>query len=165
MAENNDESLKQESAIEESAKKLREAKDRIFKETVNLAGFKEKRIVEQFYSPDKAFEKDKTIVIMESSSTGDRKVHIGELTQFLSYCSNDKQYDEYYFVLYLSGKSKSAPKANTEIKRLQKFYDSFSICKTQRIRIKKIAIVNQPDDKELESLTLAKVNDYEGIVL
>ena len=67
-------------------------KDKKFKES-KLAGFKKGAIPDgewkKNYTPDLVFEKKegnkKTIVILESSASGDRKVHIGELTQFLSF--------------------------------------------------------------------------------
>lgn len=56
------------------------------------------------YTPDSVCGDENTEFILESSSTFDRKVHIGELIQFLTYVSTTRnRKPNYFFVLFLCG--------------------------------------------------------------
>ena len=68
-----------------------------------VIGFEEYKLEEdwgEFYKPDLVFTKDKIIIFLESSSTGDRKPHVGELTQFLSFV-NCNLINLMSFIMYL----------------------------------------------------------------
>lgn len=117
----------------------------------------------ELYRPDVVVKKDKTMVIMESSSTGDRKAHIGELTQFLEYVSSDTEFEEFYYVLFLCGSAKNSPKKETELLRLQFYYDSFPISKRARDKIKGIYI--KEEASKVLTLTLDEIKGYDHISL
>ena len=59
-------------------------KDKNFKSNFNIKGFTKKQYSESYYNQDLYFENDDEVVFIEHSSTGDRKVHIGELCQFVT---------------------------------------------------------------------------------
>ena len=132
-------------------------KDADFKNEVSIEGYAPvdfKTVdADNMYHPDAVFEKGGHLVILESSSTNDRKPHIGELMQFLSFVSKDDKYKEYSFALFLCGKGKGRPKVSTEIKRLQHYYDSFPISKAVRDKIKEIAVAEQEGmDLKIETI-------------
>lgn len=139
--------------------------DKEFKQS-KIEGFSKFNIQEswkEFYYPDLTMSKEKTIVIMESSSTGDRKVHIGELIQFLSYVASDSDFDEYYLVIFLCGNGKNPPAEDSEIRRLQFFYDKFPISREKRNKIKGI-YVKKEVSKAL-ALKFSEIKKYKGLSL
>ncbi|MEK5115141.1 hypothetical protein [Bacillus sp. FSL R5-0677] len=107
-------------------------KDRIFKDNFEIKEMKKiretfKYIEERektFYTPDLIFEGIDNIVVLEHSSTGDRKVHIGELTQFIEYSVNSDSGSKKSLIIFLDGKSKNAPKKEIEQKRLKFYVDN-----------------------------------------
>lgn len=115
-------------------------KDVEFKNKCNFEGYKKIQIRRKFYSPDCVFEKENVIIVAESSSTGDRKVHIGELIQFIEYAHSMKNKDFYYF-LFLCGENVTSPRAETEKPRLKHYYDSYAVNKSDNI--KGIYVVDQ----------------------
>lgn len=139
--------------------------DKDFKQS-QIEGFEKLNLPKEWrekYNPDVAVKKDKTVIIMESSSTGDRKVHIGELAQFLAFVNSDTEYEEFYYVLLLCGVSENSPKEATELSRLQFYYDNYPISKNKREKIKGIYIKEEKSDKL--TLTLDEIKKYECISL
>lgn len=132
-----------------------------------VIGFEEYKLEEdwgEFYKPDLVFTKDKIIIFLESSSTGDRKPHVGELTQFLSFVNcNYNKFDEFYYVLILCGNGKSPPKDDRELKRLQFFYDRFALLPCARKKIKGIYVKNQ--ESATLSIMLEEIQNYTSIIL
>ena len=123
----------------------KKSKDRSVKESLAINGFekinnKKEVIFSEFYNPDILFVNDKKIIVVESSSTGDRKVHIGELFQFLVFAVNNAKYEEFYFLLDLCGQGKNRSTSENEIKRLQYYFNNFPISQDNKLKIKKIAI-------------------------
>ena len=59
-------------------------KDKNFKEEFEIEGFNKEKYNEEYYNPDLYFKNENEVVFVEHSSTGDRKVHIGELCQFVT---------------------------------------------------------------------------------
>lgn len=117
-------------------------KDAKIKNKCNFEGYEKIKIKHDFYKPDCVFENGKDVIIVESSSTGDRKVHIGEMVQFIEYASSMKD-KCFYFVLFLCGTSKTSPKANTVKGRLEYYYSSCAINKNDNI--KGIYVVEQKE--------------------
>lgn len=150
-----------------------QGKDSEFKENINLvptfdrvedfsAVFPEES---NFYRPDAVFKKDDTVVILESSTTNDRKVHIGELIQFLTFVKNDKKFAAFYFVLFLAGDGEKSPKQDKEIERLQHYFDCYQMQDKMKAKIKKIAIAKQPQKEELGQLTIERIKSFDGLSL
>ncbi|WOC33500.1 MULTISPECIES: hypothetical protein [Caproicibacterium] len=80
---------------------------------------------------------------MESSSTGDRKVHIGELMQFLTFVSLEyANIKNISFILFLCGSGKNPPTVNTEYTRLKYFFDNYHIKPEALKKIKGIYITD-----------------------
>ena len=89
-------------------------KDCEFKKSLAVANFNEREIkkeeLDEYYKPDKILENMDSVIFFESSSTNDRKVHIGELCQFLAYLNKGiENKSNIYFVLFLCGTSKYPP--------------------------------------------------------
>lgn len=77
----------------------------------------------EFYCPDVFLKKqDKEFIILEHSSTGDRKVHIGELAQVLVY-AKDNPDKKFTYILVLDNTSKDGPTVKREKQRLKFYYD------------------------------------------
>lgn len=139
-------------------------KDTEFKENVKVQGFKDitKEIEpKKLYHPDKVFEKDTTVIVFESSSSGDRKTHIGEMIQFFSYIVPNTKWEKCYYVLYLCGE----PDEKNEFDRLQSIYDSFPFSKNNREKIAAICIQDQPSNEELRELTIEKITKLNKLLL
>lgn len=155
-----------EEQLNEEYKKLNERKDKAFKERISVQGFSEYKLVAkaigEFYNPDKILENEDSIIFFESSSTGDRKVHIGELIQFLTYVSLGVEKRHIFFVLFLCGESKSSPSVDSEIQRLRYYYKNYSMKNTEREKIKGIYIVNQKD-VNIAELTIEKIKTFKRI--
>lgn len=140
-------------------------KDKNFKEKVSVDGFNDALINKsEYYHPDKVLANDDTIIIMECSSTYDRKTHIGELSQFL--CHINTCYDEkrYILVIFLSCVGPNAPKATTEKERLQSIYNSTAISPLSRKKIKGIYIADY-DESSIDSLSIDIIAGYESLSL
>lgn len=71
----------------------------------------------EFYTPDVVLKiSDNYLIIIEHSSTNDRKTHIGELLQAYEYCyANNK---DILFLLILNGANDNSPKVEKETDRL-----------------------------------------------
>lgn len=139
-------------------------KDMDFKNNVKTEGFNditEEIELGKLYNPDKVFERGETVVVFESSSTGDRKVHIGEMIQFLSNIVPNSRWKECYFVLFLCGK----PDQYNEINRLQNIYDSYPPSKNNRNKIAGIYVQRQPSDDELKELAIEKIKGFGRLTL
>lgn len=140
-------------------------KDKTFKDRVKVKGYEEYVINHndfQYYIPDKVLRNKDSIIILESSSTGDRKVHVGELTQFLTYVSCCNENLDFYFVLFLCGNSNNSPKKESEKERLKYYYNNYSIKNIDRKKIKGIYVANQ-NATNIEELTLEKIKTFERI--
>lgn len=74
-----------------------------------------------YYNPDGFFKYKDKYFIFEHSSTGDRKTHLGELLQAYT-CSKKFKY-ELIFILILDNQHPTAPKKESEDKRLNYFLD------------------------------------------
>ena len=134
-------------------------KDRKFKRSISISGYlplKFKCAVDSKYTPDRVYGDDITEFILESSSTSDRKVHIGELIQFLTYVSTTKNRKQnYYFILFLCGKADNPPRADLECKRLKIYFDHFPMTEIVKSSIAGIYVV----DQKMVSMNLTK-NDF-----
>lgn len=122
-------------------------KDIDFKRSISILGYSSLEFACEFdskYAPDVVYGDDTTEFILESSSTSDRKVHIGELIQFLIYVSTtgDRK-QNYYFILFLCGESNNRPSAVLECKRLKAYFDNFPITETIKSSIAGIYVVDQ----------------------
>jgi len=140
--------------------------DKQFKDNLKMEGFSNRKDTEslgEFYKPDVVLENIDTVVFFESSSTGDRKVHIGELTQFFIYInSGAEQKENVYFVLFLCGNSKTSPTVDTEYDRLRYYYKNFSMKNSEHDKIKGIYIANQ-SESDITKLTLDDIKRYKRI--
>ncbi len=142
----------------------KQGKDKKFKENIKVEGYEEYKTKNEqffkFYHPDKILKKDNSIIILESSSAGDRKVHIGELTQFLTYVSCCDRNIDIYFVLFLCGDSKTAPKVENEIERLRYYYNNYPMKNSDREKIKGVYINWQ---NEVGTLTLEQIKKFDRV--
>ena len=140
--------------------------DSEFKANLQMKGFTkriDKQLLGEFYAPDMIMENGDTVIFFESSSTGDRKVHIGELTQFLTYMTSGvEQKENVYFVLFLCGNSKTSPTVDTEYDRLRYYYKNFSMKNSEHDKIKGIYIANQ-SESNITKLTLDDIKRYKRI--
>jgi hypothetical protein len=141
-------------------------KDSEFKSQVKVCNYNSVDLSDlgKYYHPDLTLENKSHLIIFESSSTGDRKVHIGELVQFLTYINSNSIYNEYSFILSLCGASETSPSIQEEIGRLQYYYDSFPLSKVKRSQIKKIAVVDQ-NDFDWANLDEEIISSMKGIQL
>ena len=100
-------------------------RDKTFKENFTIKGttLLDENIIKnyRYYKPDLIFEDSNEIVVLEHSSTGDRKTHIGELTQFFDFANTYKTNKWFSFIIFLDGVSENSPKVDDEVKRL-KYY-------------------------------------------
>lgn len=95
-------------------------KDKNFKSNFNIKGFTKKQYSESYYNPDLYFENDDEVVFIEHSSTGDRKVHIGELCQFVTATSKLPK----NMILVLDGEGENSPSVEGEKDRLKYYFES-----------------------------------------
>ncbi len=95
---------------------------------------------EEYFTPDLAFKKSKHILIVEQSSTNDRKVHIAELVRFLIFASENSGFTKFSFLLILTGKGESSPKVKEETSRLQFIYNSYPLSEEIKSKIQHIVI-------------------------
>ncbi|NEZ47939.1 hypothetical protein FDF74_12180 [Clostridium niameyense] len=110
-----------------------------------------KNKLNDYYTPDSIFYDKDNEIILEHSSTGDRKVHIGELTQFIEYAINSPNDKKKSLIIFLDGSSKHAPKVEKEHDRLKKYIDDLFIYLNLKY-INFIGIVKY--SKELNNLDL-----------
>lgn len=146
-------------------------KDTAFKNDVQVKGYKEYNIsnlttdIWDYYQPDKIFtsiNNKMEFIVMESSSTGDRKVHIGELLQFLTFVSSKDIYiEKATYILFLCGKGKSSPTVNGEYNRLKYYFDNYPIKPEVLKKIKGIYIT---DTKDYSSLDISKINNMKNVL-
>ena len=142
--------------------------DSKFKEILNVENFKARtdmRLLGGYYTPDKIVEDEDTdaVIFFESSSTGDRKAHIGELTQFLSYVNlGVETRRNIYYVLFLCGQSKNSPTVEKEQERLRYYFENYTMKIGERSKIKGLYIANQKGVK-IEDLTLEKIKEFNRI--
>lgn len=106
------------------------AKDKFFKESFLIYNYaiNDTTSLPNKYKPDKIFNKDKHTIICEHSSTGDRKVHIAELIQFLAYARNYNIKDNglfFSFILFLDGKGSNPPTVKDEAERLNYYLKTY----------------------------------------
>ncbi len=155
-----------EDKINKEYKKLNEQKDKAFKDNVRVKGFSENvskiKNIGKFYNPDKILENEDSIIFFESSSTSDRKVHIGELIQFLTFVSHGIENRNIYFVLFLCGTAKYPPKVDKELDRLRYYYKNFSMKNSECAKIKGIYLENQLEI-DIRNLTLEKIKKFKRI--
>lgn len=105
--------------------------DRVFKETeikfpkgVDLAVHTTGTIIgNNKYKPDKSFSNsnNEIVLVIESTSTGDRKVSVGELLQAEMYFSDNKISGTLIFSL--CGKSTTSPKPDTQLEYLRPYFN------------------------------------------
>ncbi|MBI5999103.1 hypothetical protein P5E45_09165 [Clostridium perfringens] len=115
-------------------------KDKNFKKTFKIKGFIKKPFSGTFYNPDLYFENGKEAIWIEHSSTGDRKVHIGELCQFMTVPSILAK----NMILILDGKSKSAPTPIGERDRLKYYIRAFDKSLIENVNF--IGVIKNKDD-------------------
>ena len=123
-------------------------KDVDFKNNIMIKGFSKQtnRYGLEYYSPDAILKNNNIQVVCESSSTGDRKKHIGELLQFVTLVCDEKQENQdFYFVLFINTESKKGCSADKESNRLKYYFDRTSISREKLRKIKGIYVVNQHD--------------------
>ena len=122
-------------------------KDNEFKGSISILGYSPLKFECEFdpkYAPDSVWGDDNTEFVLESSSTSDRKVHIGELIQFLTYVSTSKNRKQnYYFILFLCGEADNSPRADLEYKRLKRYFDNFPMTETIKSSIAGVYVVDQ----------------------
>ena len=144
--------------------------DSEFKSTLTVKDFVKdngSRCLGGFYIPDVVLENNDTdaVIFFESSTTNDRKVHIGELTQFLTYINTGQEKrGNAYLVLFLNGCSASSPTAETEFQRLQYYFNNFMMKNSERDKIKGIYIANQ-SEVDICKLTLDSIKEFKRIDL
>lgn len=97
------------------------------------------------YRPDKSFKKTKSgkfCCIIESSSTGDRKVSIGELLQAESFFSRNMVRG--ILIFSLSGRSKTSPTPSTQKAYLEPY---FNFLKSKRTKhgVSKVYFIKESD--------------------
>lgn len=134
-------------------------KDSDFKCQISILGYTALDFECEFdpkYTPDSVCGDENTEFILESSSTSDRKVHIGELIQFLTYVSTTQnRKPNYFFVLFLCGEADNSPRADLECKRLKAYFNNFPMTETIKSTIAGIYVV----DQKMVSMKLTK-NDF-----
>ena len=136
--------------------------DKAFKEEIKIKGFlpSKKKSLGLFYKPDAILENSNSVIICESSSGGDRKVHIGELMQFLSYVNGEKESkDNVYWILFLCGNGSTSPKVLQEQKRLHFYFKNFSMKNSERKRIKGMYVTNQKNT-DISNLDLSQIKKF-----
>ena len=95
-------------------------KDKNFKEKFKIDGFSKEKYNGKYYNPDLYFKNKNEVVFVEHSSTGDRKIHIGELCQFVTEKSDLPK----SMILVLDGKGKNPPSLDGEEGRLKYYFES-----------------------------------------
>ena len=114
-------------------------KDADFKKSVAIKGFSKQtsNYGLKYYSPDAILKNNNIQVVCESSSTGDRKIHIGELLQFITMvCDEEDENQVFYFILFIYTDSKSGCSADKEAERLRYYFDRVSISRKKLNKIK-----------------------------
>jgi hypothetical protein len=103
-------------------------KDKQFKDNFRISGYRklldEQLSSHEYYNPDLAIENNENIIVLEHSSSGDRKVHIGELCQFIEFARNSTANKKINMILLLDGAVDNSPKAEMEFQRLKYYVDN-----------------------------------------
>lgn len=122
--------------------------DTIFKKTSKIFGYEKIKKIDtgDFYNPDVVFKNGNKYIIMESSTTDERKVHIGEMIQFLIFSTHYSDAQEIALIIFLHGKGPKAPTILNEEPRLQYYYDNYPITKVARDKIKGIFLADKNTD-------------------
>ncbi|PKM53394.1 MAG: hypothetical protein CVV00_12525 [Firmicutes bacterium HGW-Firmicutes-5] len=112
---------------------MNEGKDTIFKNQFEIKGYKKENNKtfeiehRNYYNPDLIFTKDENIIICEHSSTGDRKVHLGEMLQFVRFANLIENTKRLTLFILLQGESKSPPTKRKEMIRIKEYVDFLKI--------------------------------------
>jgi hypothetical protein len=123
-------------------------KDADFKKNLDIKGFSKQTggYGLEYYNPDAILDLDNLRVVCESSSTGDRKIHIGELLQFITFvCENVHDAKEFYLVLFINSESSNGCSANKEAERLRYYFERLSLRPKNIKQIKGIYVVDQKE--------------------
>lgn len=87
-----------------------------------------------YYRPDIILENQEEIIVLEHSSTGDRKVHIGELSQFIEFTLNYRSNKNFNLIIFLDGKGETAPQVKKECDRLKYYVERLFSDKLETVR-------------------------------
>lgn len=132
-------------------------KDKIFKDTFKIQNGNRiaDEVIKQFkyYNPDLVLEINNEVVVLEHSSTGDRKVHIGELSQFIEFTVNCKIEKEFSMILLLDGEGDNPPDVKKEAERLRYYINALFNDKLEYVNF--IGVIRY--DNSLSGLTLKKI--------
>jgi hypothetical protein len=102
----------------------------------------------EFYHPDGVLIYKEYHYILEHSSTGDRKVHLGELIQAYEYSIRNNH--KVVLIIILDNQTKTAPKKDAELKRLNYYLNFLKIQKIKHnnsfeVRVKDILEVDNSE--------------------
>ena len=132
-------------------------KDKNFKEEFKIEGFNKEKYNEEYYNPDLYFKNENEVVFVEHSSTGDRKVHIGELCQFVTAKSDLPK----SMILVLDAKGENPPSSDGEKGRLKYYFESsFKDCLLENIKF--IGVVK--NEESISGLKLEELKEKCKIV-
>lgn len=107
----------------------------------------------EYYNPDLVLEEDDEIIILEHSSTGDRKVHIGELSQFIDFSINHKSDKMFDMILLLDGEGDNKAISKYEAERLRYYIENVFRDKLDKVNF--IGVIKY--DCELIGLSLGEI--------
>ncbi|MDU7150418.1 MAG: hypothetical protein E6300_18310 [Clostridium sp.] len=107
----------------------------------------------EYYRPDLVLETDKEIIVLEHSSSGDRKVHIGELSQFVEFSLNYDSDKKFSMILLLDGKGETSASVSKESNRLKYYVETLFNNKMENINF--IGVVKY--DELLNNLLLYEI--------
>lgn len=101
------------------------------------------------YKPDISIinSKEKVVCVIESSSTGDRKVHIGEMFQSHKFYCDEEIKGE--LIISLAGNNKNSPRPDTSYKYLKPYFDF--IKKESKFGLKRVYLIEQDDFMKLQN--------------
>ncbi|MDK3223290.1 MAG: hypothetical protein E6936_06170 [Clostridium perfringens] len=114
--------------------------DNEFKEKFDISDFKKEKFNSKFYNPDLYFKNNDEAIWIEHSKTGDRKVHIGELCQFINVVSELNK----NMILILDGVGETAPTPILERDRLRFYMKGFNTSLMENINF--IGVVKNKED-------------------
>lgn len=133
-----------------------EKKDKSFKNDFKIISFEKeskdfKEEYRDYYTPDLIFTNDKEIIICESSSASDRKVHLGEVLQFIAFANESKDEREFKLLILLCGKSASPPTKELQFDRIKHYVDFLYNQNNETFKNINYIGVGKFDEVELES--------------
>lgn len=132
-------------------------KDKIFKDSFKIKDAKKinNDITRKFryYNPDLVLEEDNEIIVLEHSSTGDRKVHIGELSQFIDFSMSHKSDKIFDMILLLDGEGDNKANSKYEAERLRYYIETVFNDKLDKVKF--IGVIRY--DCELIGLSLEEI--------